>query len=494
MAGRFPGARNVHEFWRNLRAGVESVRPLSDDQLLRAGVDPELLSDPNYIKVSSALDDVGHVRRSRSSDLVRVTPLSWIPNNGTFWNVAGKPWKTPDGIPSSFQESVGVYAGSGFNSYLIHNLLPNLKLMKSAGEFVLRQTGNDKDVLATRASYHLNLTGPSMTIQTACSTSLVAIHVACQSLLNHECDMALAGGVTIEIPHRAGYEYREGEILSRDGHCRSFDAALFGDRFWKRRRCRGSAPFRGCARATETTFSAVILGTAINNDGSRKVGYLAPSVAGQAEVVAEALSVAGVEADSISYVETHGTGTLVGDPIEVSALTAAFRQSTDRRGYCAIGSVKSNIGHLDAAAGVAGFIKTVLALKHRQIPPSLNFSMPNPLIDFENSPFFVNTELARLAEWDAPTPRRRDVARYRRHQRACGCGGSAPNCSFGTVPEIPASNHLRQDRVGSRFGCHAAGRFPGRASGPNLADVAFTLHRGRTKFAHRRAVVCQTAG
>ncbi len=490
MAGRFPGAKSVAEFWRNLKSGVESIRPLSDQELLRAGVDAELLSDPGYVKVASALDDVEMFDASFFGFSPRDAAIL-DPQQRHFLECCWEALEDAGWDPQQFAGSVGVYAGSGFNGYLIHNLLPNQKLMKSAGEFVLRQTGNDKDVLATRASYHLNLTGPSMTIQTACSTSLVSIHVACQSLLNHECDMALAGGVTIEVPSHAGYEYREGEILSRDGHCRSFDAASSGTVF-------GSGVGIVILRRLEDALAdgdqihAVILGTAINNDGSRKVGYLAPSVAGQAEVVVEALSVAGVDADSISYVETHGTGTLVGDPIEVSGLTTAFRQSTDRRGYCAIGSVKSNVGHLDAAAGVAGFIKTVQALKHRQIPPSLNFSKPNPLIDFENSPFFVNTS---LREWpNGKYPRRAGVT-------SLGIGGTNAHAVVEEAPRIAPSGPSRKfqlltisaktesalDSAATRLG-----NFLEEHPDVNLADVAFTLHRGRAKFAHRRAVVCQT--
>src|SRR5208282_192202 len=248
--------------------------------------------------------------------------------------------------PHGFSGSIGVFAGSGMNSYLIHNLLANRRLTESAGLFQLKQTGNDKDVLATRVSYQLNLTGPSLAVQTACSTSLVAIHLACQGLLNHECDMAMAGGVTIEIPHGLGYVYREGEILSRDGHCRPFDASSSGTVFSSGL---GIVVLRRLedAVADRDSIRAVILGSAINNDGARKVGYLAPSVEGQAEVVAEALDYAGVSAATISYVETHGTGTRVGDPIEVRALTQAFKNSgATNAGRTGIGSLKSNVGHL----------------------------------------------------------------------------------------------------------------------------------------------------
>ncbi len=387
-----------------------------------------------------------------------------------------------------FPGRVGVYAGSGMNTYLIHNLLANPELVANAGLFLLKQTGNDKDVLATRVSYQLNLTGPSLAVQTACSTSLVAIHLACQSLLNHECDMALAGGVTIEIPHGLGYLYREGEILSRDGHCRSFDAASSGTIF-------GSGLGIVVLRRLEDAvrdgdfIHAVIRGTAINNDGARKVSYLAPSVAGQADAIAEALAVADAEADSISYIETHGTGTTVGDPIEIAALTRAFRASTERNGFCAIGSLKTNIGHLDAAAGVAGFIKTVLALEHRQIPPSLNFSQPNPLIDFDHSPFFVNT---RLRDWESDgKPRRAGVT-------SLGIGGTNAHAILEEAPHAIASGPSRPwqvltlsaktptalDAMAQNLADHL------EDNSPNLADVAFTTHLGRKAFRFRRAIIC----
>ncbi|MGA6973518.1 MAG: type I polyketide synthase, partial [Candidatus Binatus sp.] len=343
----------------------------------------------------------------------------------------------------------------------------------------------------TRVSYQLNLTGPSLAVQTACSTSLVAIHLACQSLLNHECDMALAGGVTIEMPHGLGYLYREGEILSRDGHCRSFDAASSGTIF-------GSGLGIVVLRRIEDAVKdgdfihAVIRGTAINNDGARKVGYLAPSVAGQADVIAEALAVADAAADSISYIETHGTGTVVGDPIEIAALTRAFRTSTDRSGFCAIGSLKTNVGHLDAAAGVAGFIKTVLALEHRQVPPSLNFSEPNPLIDFERSPFYVNS---KLREWESNgKPRRAGVT-------SLGIGGTNAHAILEEAPPAPASGASRPWQV-----LTLSAKTPAaldamtrnlaeylEENSPNIADVAFTGHLGRKAFRLRRAVICHDA-
>jgi acyl transferase domain-containing protein len=294
--------------------------------------------------------------------------------------------------PETIEGPVGVYAGCGMGSYFYFNVCSDRQLMDQVGMFLLRHTGNDKDFLATRASYAFDLKGPSVNVQTACSTSLVAVHYACQSLLNGETDMALAGGVTIDLPHRRGYVFQDGEILSPDGHCRPFDHRAAGTIF-------GSGVGVVVLRRLEDAIAdgdnihAVIKASAINNDGHSKAGYLAPSVTGQAEAIIEAQALGGIEADTIQYVECHGTGTYLGDPIEIEALTQAFRQSTSQTGYCRVGSVKSNIGHLDTAAGVVSLIKTSLALKNGEIPPSLGYEKPNPSIDFANSPFVVNDTL-----------------------------------------------------------------------------------------------------
>jgi acyl transferase domain-containing protein/thioesterase domain-containing protein len=490
MAGRFPGARNVREFWSNLRGGVESVRRFTDDELRSAGVSEQLLSDPNYVKAGVVLDDVGMFDAPFFGFSPRDASIM-DPQHRHFLECAWEALENAGHTPEGFRGSIGVYAGSGMNTYLIYNLLANRQLVESAGLFLLKQTGNDKDVLATRVSYQLDLRGPSINIQTACSTSLVAVHMACQSLLNHECDMALAGGVTIELPHGAGYVYREGEILSQDGHCRSFDAASTGTIFGSGV---GLVVLRRLEDAIEDgdTIHAIIRGSAINNDGSRKIGYLAPSVDGQAEVIAEALAVAGVDADSISYIETHGTGTKVGDPIEISGLTQAFRESTDRKGFCAIGSVKSNIGHLDAAAGVTGLIKTVLALEHGEIPPSLHFEKPNPHIDFAASPFYVN---AKLQEWEAgPEPRRAGVT-------SLGIGGTNAHV---ILEEAPALKRKQARRPWQLLVLSAKTPAALEAAGPRLAerlreepeielaDAAFTCQLGRRAFRYRRALVCRS--
>ena len=326
MAGRFPGARNIDEFWRNLRDGVESIRQLSEAELLDSGVSPDLVARPDYVKAAAVLAGVDMFDASFFGLSPRDAAIM-DPQHRHFLECAWEAIENAGHPSEQFDGSIGVFAGCGTPSYLIHNLIHNRSLMDIAGLFFIRQTGNDKDVLATRVSYQLDLHGPSLTVQTACSTSLVAVHQACQSLLNFECDLALAGGATIEIPHGHGYLYREGEILSRDGHCRAFDAASSGTVFSSGV---GIVVLRRLddAIADHDTIYAVILGSAVNNDGQRKVGYLAPSVAGQAEAIAEALGVAGVNAETITYVETHGTGTAVGDPLEIKGLTQAFRGDT----------------------------------------------------------------------------------------------------------------------------------------------------------------------
>lgn len=490
MAGRFPGARTLAQFWENLRSGVESVRRLSDSELIAAGVSREELANPDYVRSAAILADVDRFDASFFGFSPKDAAIM-DPQHRHFLECAWEAIENAGRVPDNFPGSIGVFAGSGMNAYMIHNLLANRALMESAGLFLIRQTGNDKDVLATRASYQLNLRGPSISVQTACSTSLVAVHLACQSLLNCECDMALAGGVTIEIPHGRGYVHREGEILSRDGHCRAFDASSSGTVFSSGV---GIVVLRRLEDAIKDgdTIHAVILGSAINNDGSRKIGYLAPSVDGQAEVVAEALGVAGVSADDISYVETHGTGTAVGDPIEIKALTQAFRQTTKRKGYCAIGALKASVGHMDAAAGVGGLIKAVLALENRKIPASLHFNSPNPLIDFANSPFFVNS---KLSDWNATGPRRAGVT-------SLGIGGTNAHAILEEAPETKpsASNRPCQLLVISAKTEKALARATENLAAHlhehpelDLGDVAFTSQTGRKEFARRRAVAAASA-
>jgi acyl transferase domain-containing protein/thioesterase domain-containing protein len=489
MAGRFPGARSTSEFWVNLRDGVESIRDRSDAELIAAGASAEELANPDCVKRASILDDVPLFDASFFGFSPRDASIM-DPQHRHFLECAWEALEDAAHPPQRFAGSIGVFAGSGMNTYLIHNLLANRRLLESAGLFQLKQTGNDKDVLATRVSYQLDLRGPSINVQTACSTSLVAVHLACQSLLNFECDMALAGGVTIEIPHGLGYIYREGEILSRDGHCRSFDASSSGTVFASGL---GIVVLRRLedAIADHDSIRAVILGTAINNDGARKVGYLAPSVEGQAEVIAEAVEFAGVNPADISYVEAHGTGTRVGDPIEVRALTQAFGNSAGRDAWCGIGSLKSNVGHLDAAAGVAGLIKTALAIEHAQIPPTLHFQNLNPHIELKASPFYIND---KLVDWPSTgAPRRAGVT-------SLGIGGTNAHA---VLEEAPAAALARKSKpvevltVSAKTEAAAGQAFSKLAAHLqahpelNLADVAFTCQLGRQAFQHRRAMAVE---
>ena len=328
--------------------------------------------------------------------------------------------------PDSCQALTGVYAGSSLSSYLLYNILPNLRDPHAEDTFQV-MIGNDKDFLCTRVSYKLNLRGPSITIQTGCSTSLVAIHLACQSLLGYQCDMALAGGVSVQVPARTGYLYQSGGLTSPDGHCRAFDAKAEGTLFGSGA---GVVVLKRLsdALADHDSIYAVIKGSAVNNDGNLKVGYTAPSVAGQASVIRSAHALAGTDPESIGYVECHGTGTVLGDPIEIQALTDAFTNRTQAKAICAVGSVKTNVGHLDAAAGIAGFLKAVLALKHKALPPSLHFESPNPRIEFDKSPFRVNSKFSPWVTEGAP--RRAAVSSF-------GIGGTNAHIILQEAP-IPA--------------------------------------------------------
>ncbi|MDQ2874755.1 MAG: polyketide synthase, partial [Actinomycetota bacterium] len=411
VACRFPGADNAAEFWANLRAGVESITPVSVPEMLAAGVAPAEARHPQRVAAASALAAVEDFDAGFFGFSPRQAELT-DPQHRLFLECAWDALESAGCDPAASARKIGVFAGSSISTYLLSHLLPSMAPASRSGDLQVL-IGNDKDYLATQAAYKLGLTGPALNIQTACSTSLVAVHLACQSLLNHECDLALAGGVTVRLPALAGYRYEVGGILSPDGHCRPFDACAQGTVFGSGV---GIVVLKRLADALADgdVIDAVIKGSAVNNDGALKAGYTAPSEDGQAEVVADALAMADVGPDTISYVEAHGTGTPIGDPIEVAALARAFRSRAGARplppGTCAVGAVKSNVGHLESAAGVAALIKTVLALTHRQIPPTLHYDKPNPAIDFTRTPFYVNT---RLSAWQAgPTPRRAGVSAF----------------------------------------------------------------------------------
>ncbi|WP_234332452.1 type I polyketide synthase, partial [Streptomyces sp. NRRL F-5650] len=490
MAGSFPGANGVEQFWDLLCAGREGLTRFTDEQLVTEGLPAELVGDPRYVKAHGVLPDV----ELFDTTLFGMTPAEAEvvdPQHRLFLQHCYAALEHAGHDPGRFPGLVGVYGGAAVNTYLQNHVLPQVDQSTTSGHFSV-MVGNDKDYLATRVAYKLDLKGPAYTIQTACSTSLVAIHLACQGLINGECDMALAGGVTVKLPQVKGYLYEEGAILSADGHVRAFDAEAGGTVLGNGVGVVVLRPL-AAALADGDTVYAVIKGTATNNDGSLKVSYAAPGKEGQAAVIAEAQAVAGVRADSVGYVEAHGTGTRLGDPVEVSALTQAFRAGgAEHDGFCGIGSLKSNVGHLDAAAGVAGVIKTALMLHHRTLVPTVNFRTPNPQIDFASSPFRVVTE---HTPWQAEdgVPRRAGVSSF-------GIGGTNAHAVLEEAPEpAPAGpSRERQLVVLSAKTPTALDAMAARLAGhlrdyPELGadDVAFTLAAGRPEHPYRRAVVCR---
>lgn len=481
MALRVPGADTLSQFWQNLCSGTESIADLTEKSLLSAGVSQALLDDPRYVRRAPMMNDVPGF----DAGFFDFSPLDaqmMDPQHRHFLELCWETFEHAGYDPFDFAGAIGVFAGSGHNAYMPYNLLTNRDLMQRAGFFLVRHTGNDKDFLATRVSYEFNLRGPSINVQTACSTSLVGIHLAIQSLLNGESDMALAGGITIEMPPGRGYLHKEGEILAPDGHCRPFDEASSGTLF-------GSGggvvllKRYDDAVADGDSIHAIIRGSAVNNDGAGKVSYMAPSVDGQAAAIHEALMVADVDPGTIDYIECHGTGTPIGDPIEIAALTQAYRASGSLENqYCAIGSVKSNIGHLDTAAGIVGLIKAVLSLEARQLPPSLNYSAPNPSIQFANSPFFVNSA---LCAWD-----RRGDAR-RAAVSSLGVGGTNAHVILEEAPAREPSYDSAQTylMVLSAKTDSALKTMMQRCEDylrdhqeVSLSDAAYTLRYGRRKF------------
>jgi len=491
MACRFPGARNLDEFWDLIASGGNAFTRLDAGQVDPAGVGPHVRSDPSYVPVAGILDDV----EMFDAEFFGIGPRDAAlmdPQHRHFLEVCWEALEDAGHVPSRFDGSIGVYAGSGMNGYLVNNLLPNRDLVDPLGIFAVRHTANDKDFLSTGVSYRLDLRGPSVNVQTACSTSLVSLHLAAQALIGGECDMALAGGVTIEVPHGQGYLYREGEILARDGVCRAFDAASSGTVLTSGA---GVVVLRRLSDALTSGdhVYAVVKATAINNDGAGKVGYLAPSVDGHAAVVAEAQDLAGITADTIQYVEAHGTGTPVGDPIEVAALTQAFRRTTDKTGFARLGSTKPSIGHLDTAAGVASVIKTSLALSKRTLPPMANYTAPNPLLDLESTPFLISPEPAPWPE--IASPRRAGVS-------SLGVGGTNAHAILQEAPPrtedpdeddryeiltLSARTPAALDRAKESLARHLE-----RHPEVRLADVALTLQAGREQFVCRAAVAART--
>ncbi|WP_371502636.1 acyltransferase domain-containing protein [Kitasatospora sp. NBC_00374] len=493
LAGRFPGAPSAEEFWTLLRDGTEAVTRLTEQELLAEGIERHVLDNPRYVRAKGVLDgpdlfDAGFFGYS-PRDAAAIDPQQRL-----FLECAWHALEDAGVDPERAGRAIGVYAGSSTGTYLTRPL----RELSHLPEFMELVIGNDKDMLATRTSYKLDLRGPSVCVQSACSTSLVAVHVAAQGLLSGDCDIALAGGSSVMFPSKEGYHFQEEGIYSHDGHCRAFDA-----------RASGTVPGDGVgvvvlklltdALADGDRVHAVIKATAVNNDGALKVGYTAPSIAGQAEVIRAAHRAAGVHPATIGYLEAHGTATPLGDPAEIAGLTRAFRAGTDRAGYCAIGSVKSSIGHLDAAAGIAGLIKTVLALKHRTLPPSVNFESADPALGIEGSPFYVGTE---AAPWPADaTPRRAGVSSF-------GIGGTNAHAVLEEAPQEAAREDagaaaddgeaahllLLSARTAEALEDATDNLAAHLRDNPelDLADAAYTTQVGRKAFEYRRHVVART--
>jgi acyl transferase domain-containing protein len=502
MACRFPGAAGPGEFWRNLRGGVESITQLSEQDLLDAGLEPAEASDERRVAAASMPAGVADFDTGFFGISPREAKLM-DPQQRLFLECAWEALEDAGHDPTAGSPATGVFAGSSMSTYLLYLVRPAGPSATPSADLQLL-LGNDKDYLAPQVAYKFGLRGPALSVQTACSTSLVAVHLACQSLLGHECDLALAGGVTVRLPAGTGYLYETRGVQSPDGHCRPFDVAAQGTVFGSGA---GVVVLKRLADALADgdIVDAVIRGSAVNNDGSLKAGFTAPSEDGQADVVAEALAVAGVEPATIGYVEAHGTGTPIGDPIEVAALARAFRGRAGAAGIpagsCALGAVKSNFGHLESAAGIAGLIKAVLALKHHEIPPTLHFTQPNPAIDFAATPFYVSP---RLTPWpDGQAPRRAGVSSF-------GMGGTNAHLVVEEAPAPPVADRAPEPAAGvscdrpyllvlsarspaalaalaGRYGEFLADGEAGESL--NLADVCWSAGARRAHHGHRRAVV-----
>jgi amino acid adenylation domain-containing protein len=491
MAGKFPGAPNLETFWENILAGKDTITRFSRAELEAKNFAAREFG-PDYVAAHGVLEnaelfDAGFFGiPPRDADFMD-------PQHRLFLETCWNAFEDAGCDPTKFPGQIGVFGGCSLNTYLLANLSANREFIDEitgnyqVGEFQAT-LGNDKDFLCTRVAYKMNLRGPCVTVQAACATSLVAVCQASQSLLTYQCDMALAGGVSVTFPQHRGYVYQEGSMGSRDGRCRPFDAEATGTVFGHGV---GVVLLKRLedAIADGDRIDAVIRGFAVSNDGSAKVGYMAPGVDGQTSAIAAAQAMAGINADAITFVEAHGTATPLGDPVEVAALTQAFRRTTQRKAFCALGSTKANIGHLDAAAGVSGLIKTVLAMRHQTIPPLANFRTPNPRIDFANTPFYVTGE---ARPWQSDGSRLAGVSAF-------GVGGVNAHVVLEEGPKVAPSisehrAHLICVSARSEEGLDSAlqnlGRHLYQHPESNLDDVCFTLQTGRHGFDHRATLVC----
>lgn len=485
MAGRFPGADNIFEFWDNIKNGKESISFFSDEELISEGVPEHEIDNPQYVKANAYVSNKEYFD-SAFFNYLKAEAKLMDPQMRLFHETCWKAIEDAGYDVNRFKNKIGLFAGASSNVNWRNYV--TISSMESPVDSFSKEHFSNVNYLCARISHQLNLRGPSVFIDTACSTSLVAVQRASMSLLLRECDMALAGGVTIWNSSKHGYFYKEGMIRSKDGHCRAFDERSSGTVGGEGT---GAVVLKRLKDALNDgdNIYALIKGSGINNDGKEKMAFTAPSVNGQYQVITKALKMAQVSPESISYVEAHGTGTVLGDPIEVEALNLAFGKSKTR--YCALGSVKTNIGHTDAAAGIAGLIKTVMAVKHRQIPPSLHFVKPNPKINFTDSPIYINTE---LKEWKSRNyPLRAGVSSF-------GIGGTNAHIIIEEAPDRPSPSQSLDYQL-LLFSAQTPSALKRNIKNfqnyleenleANLADIAYTLKLGRSSFVHKKAVVCK---
>ena len=492
ISARFPKADNINQFWDNLVNGIDCVENFSVDSLKAVGITDAVLSDSKFVPRGGRINDAEMFDAPFFGYSLREASLM-DPQHRIFLECGWGAIEDSGYDVSRLDCSVGVFASCGMNHYLIHNILANPSIATNSNEIQLI-LGNDKDFLTTRLSYKLNLRGPSYDIQTACSSSLVAVHVACQNLLTYQCDMALAGGVFLQIPWWNGYLLTDGDIRSSDGICRPFDKDANGTVFGEGAGVVVLKRLQDALKDRDHIY-AIIRGSAVNNDGAVKTGFTAPSIEGQSEVIVQALQSAGIDASDVSYIETHGTGTQIGDPIEIASLSKAFKHFTNKTNFCALGAVKASIGHLDAAAGIAGLIKTALALYHKQIPPTINFKVPNPLLKLQETPFFIND---KLTNWEAGKSGKRYAG-----VNSLGVGGTNVHIVLEQPPkyEGTVSNraiHFLPFSAKSSVSLKAASEnlssFLNKDKDVSLADAAMTLQQGRKHFPYRSFFISDSCG
>ena len=488
MAINFPGAKNTETFWSNLSNGVESVKFFQDDELRKMGINKALIENRKFVVADAVLDDIDMFDAGFFDYSAREAEIM-DPQHRLFLESAWEAMDASGYNSEQYEGCVAVYCGANLSGYMIRNIYSNSDLVEKLGSFKI-MLACGQDFLATKVSFKMNYKGPSVNVNTLCSSSAVAVHYACQALNGYDCDIAIAGGVSLQVSIEDSLFYQEGGIGSSDGHCHAYDS-----------RASGTVSGSGAAVlvlkrledaiADGDNISAVILGTGINNDGASKNSYTAPNVDGQAECIAQAIAMSGINPETVTYIDGHGTGTNLGDPIEIAALTKAYRAYTDKKQFCAIGSVKTNLGHLVNAGGLASLIKTVLSMQHKMIPPSLNFEKANPQIDFINSPFYVNTNLAK---WDkGETPLRAGISSF-------GIGGTNVHIILEEAPENNASEKSNRqyqlislsaktetglEKMTQNLSAHVE-----NSGGLNLADIAYTLHLGRRNFNYRRFILC----